>query len=768
MLRGAFLLLSLGLKAQPPWESLRIYLMRFTLIALGWSWLLGLRAEGSRELLAGNCNNHGYIQIWDNNDPLRDFATYNCPEYARLYIRVAEGERIYMGFHVIGPSNNNNIFTDVWMRLKDPNGNVVMGPIQLQPSMGPGWIDNCNQAILGPQPLVPGGYNPLVYNVPVGAGGNYYVEFAVNNDPNQRQSRMFRWFDITVARWNGAAWVERRGRVWSRKWDFSTRGANNTFVAKLYTYSKDSVVTAFDFNGMRPWGFEVSCNSFGASTVGTPQQRRRSDFRQNILNAGGIPAAPEYPVFLNDPDMEFYPTGIVASIDSFSVIPCTESSYCIYVSLSKPGQVSVTLNFTNPNRPPRSFLVDLNAGPNCIPWDGTDGNGVPVPNETVVNAVLDFYTGLTHLPLVDVEHHTNGFRIQLIRPTTRPNGTPLPPPKVYWDDVLLNDPGNALDALQNLGGCTPPPPPNNPSCHRWQNRGTNNANPEVVNTWWYTNTEQHTFVLNIDPDKWRVFSEIVSCGGPNGVEVHFWFWHEIPFSSVSWNVSTNPPGLLDPTASDTVLDTTDPNWTHAWLTFPYTGSGAGVTITFTVNATSQKYPYCRDEATLSCVVLPVVWAAELTGQVYPQYNELTWTVAAETGVVGYWVERGVNGNDFVPIQFVPAHGVHHPYRVRDDNPPAAPRWLYRLRIEEPGAPAVYSRTVELRPALLAVQVRVDPDARALVVSAPPGEKVPLEVYTLLGQLVWQMEAEAGIVPLPLPPGAYLLRTGTQTHRFFLP
>jgi hypothetical protein len=65
--------------------------------------LLGLMlGEGTRELMANNCNNHGYIQIWDNSDPLRNFATYNCPDYARLYIRAAAGERIYMGFHVNG------------------------------------------------------------------------------------------------------------------------------------------------------------------------------------------------------------------------------------------------------------------------------------------------------------------------------------------------------------------------------------------------------------------------------------------------------------------------------------------------------------------------------------------------------------------------------------------------------------------------------------------------------------------------------------------
>lgn len=724
---------------------------------VGLSW-----AEGTRELMNGNCANFGFIQIWDNNDPLRNFATYNCPEYARLYVRVAGGERIYMGFHVINPANGNPI-GDVYMRLKDPNGNVVFGPINLNNGMAAGWINTCAQAMAGPAALTPGGYNALVYNVPAGLGGNYYIEFAVNNNPTLYQVRQFRWFDVTVARWNGTQWVERRGRLWSRKWDFTTRGANNPFVGTLYTYSTDSVVTSFNFNGMRPWGFEVSCNSFGASNVGTPQQRRRSDYRQNILNAGGIPAAPEYPVFLNDPDPEFYPTGIVASVDSFSVIPCTEMSYCIYVSLSKPGQVSVTLTFPNTSYVPRTFIENLNAGPNCIPWDGTDGNGIPVANGTTVNAQLDFFTGLTHLPLVDVEHHNNGFRVFLVRPTTRPNGTPLPDPRVYWDDILLNDPVNSLDGVQNLTGCQPTPAL---GCHRWQNRGTNNANPEVINTWWYTNTEQHTFVLNIDPNKWRIFSEILNCGGPNGVQIHFWFWHEIPFSSVSWNISTNPPGLLGTPNPPTVDSTTDPNWTHVWVTYPIVGNGSNVTITFQVSAVSSKYPYCQGQATLSCTVLPVVWAQELEGRAYPGYNALYWATAVEEGIQGFWVERAVDNGPFETLRFIPSQGRGQAYHLRDDNPPPAARWWYRLRIEEAGLPPVYSRTVELLSQEQGPQITIAADARMLHLYSP--EPLLVEVYTLLGQQVWQAELTTGSYTLPLPSGAYLLRAGSVVRRFFLP
>lgn len=99
--------------------------------------LLGLIwAEGTRELRAGNCANFGAIQIWDNNDPQRNFATYNCPPYARLHVRVAAGERIYMGFNVINASNTE--VGDVWFRLRAPDGTLVLGPIRLRNTMGAG------------------------------------------------------------------------------------------------------------------------------------------------------------------------------------------------------------------------------------------------------------------------------------------------------------------------------------------------------------------------------------------------------------------------------------------------------------------------------------------------------------------------------------------------------------------------------------------------------------------------------------------------------
>lgn len=51
-----------------------------------------------------------------------------------------------------------------------------------------------------------------------------------------------------------------------------------------------------------------------------------------------------------------------------------------------------------------------------------------------------------------------------------------------------------------------------------------------------------------------------------------------------------------------------------------------------------------------------------------------------------------------------------------------PRWLYRLRMEEPGKAPYYSRTIELLPQAVQAQVQVDPAQRSLEVQRPLPEK----------------------------------------------
>ncbi len=54
---------------------------------------------------------------------------------------------------------------------------------------------------------------------------------------------------------------------------------------------------------------------------------------------------------------------------------------------------------------------------------------------------------------------------------------------MFWNDSLLSDPENSLDGVANLIGKTN-------AAHQWKNRGTNNANPEVIDTWFYSSIEK--------------------------------------------------------------------------------------------------------------------------------------------------------------------------------------------------------------------------------------------------------------------------------------
>ena len=438
-----------------------------------------LHAEGGVEMLKNDCNNFGYLQIWDNNDTTRPFATYNAPQDYRLNIRVNAGDTVYFGFGGTF-ANGGTAVSDVYARIKDPDGIIAFPAYQLSGGNNTvGYINGCSRMLTGP--FANGGYKPFMFRAT--KSGDYYVEFGINNDTLVKQKRVIPWYDVTVK--NGTI---KKGRLWSKAWDLTTNGSSNQFKADMYVYSEDSVVTRLDFNGIQPYGFIISCNSFGSTNVGTLLERRKSDYRQNVFDAGGIPGMPEYPIFVNDPDSTHFPSGQIGAVDSLVISGCNWGGNCINVYANKSGQAEVLLTF--PNGTDKRYLEEVVRGQNCIWWDGLDGNGSYLNTNDTVHISVKYTTGMTHLPLIDVENHLNGYSVNLVRPNKKIDGTLLPPPAIFWDDDLLSDPGNSLDSNANLIGCT-----TGGGCHRWQNRGTSNTNPEIINTWWYINLEQTTYTI---------------------------------------------------------------------------------------------------------------------------------------------------------------------------------------------------------------------------------------------------------------------------------
>lgn len=414
-------------------------------------------AEGTKEIRPLSTDN-GYVQIYDNNTTSRPFATYAATANERLYIHInTVGEKIYYGFQ-----QTNN---DVYCRIKDPNGNIVVAATVL-PSSGAGRITTHAQALLGPSALVAGGYNAKVYTTLT--TGDYYIEFNVGSgaSPNA-QKRVFDLFDITVS--NTAGTLAIPGRIWSKAWDFTTNSGTNSFVGKMYVYSNDGIVTKIDFNGVQPFGFVVSCNSTGCANTGNAVADRQS--------RTGNSTYAEFRLFLNDPDATSYPSGVLGQINS----PSTFSGcgpYCINVNVSAAGLIEVTINL---NLVPgyQSGTTDVYiaqnvsaAGTYCISWNGNDGLGNNVAALLSLPIHIDYKCGLTHLPLYDVENHTLGYKVTSIRPS-------IVQPKMFWDDSAL--PGGTIEST----GCSL-------VCHSWpvSNFGDN----RTINTWWYANTSQEDII----------------------------------------------------------------------------------------------------------------------------------------------------------------------------------------------------------------------------------------------------------------------------------
>lgn len=428
----------------------------FTYVILHVLSVITVLAEGTKELMPQSTD-HGVVQIFDRS---RLFMTYDAPKENRLNIHICKaGEIIYFGF--------NQPDKDVYFKLKSPDGTVVMGPTLL-PASGAGFITSYNQAVTGPSQLSAGGYSALSYTSLT--EGDYYIEFnPVSPTTKTDSKRYFDLFDITVADGN----IAKPGRLWSYTWDINTTAADYSFNGKMYVLSTDSIVTSIDFNGIQPFGATISANSKGCTSTGVAVNDR-------VSRVGNV-TYPEYKIFLNDPDPDCYPTGTFGNfLQKPFISGCDPDNRCINISVDKPGNIEVLLDINGQdgfqsNTTDRIISASVVKGQNCIKWNTRDGKGNIVPPGSPVEIEVSYGNGITHLPLYDVEHHRNGYIVDLVRPIG-------PKPQLFWDDSQLKG-GTALDGLANLTGCS-----NAGGCHQWKDRGTDdcqNECPETINTWWY-------------------------------------------------------------------------------------------------------------------------------------------------------------------------------------------------------------------------------------------------------------------------------------------
>lgn len=487
-----------------------------------------LFAEGTKQIMP-NSNAKAVLCInkWRN-----DFGFYGASKEFRLNISIANtSEKIRFGFGQVQDGSYSPV-SDLVYRIKDSTGAIVYGPFSV-PASGKGYIKTYAEAFTGP---FAGGYDYLEIQPLI--TGNYFMEFYYPPSYLDNDRHYLNFFDITVVDAVGSA-VE--GRVWSKAWQFGT--GDDLFYGKMMILSDDSIVTQVNCNGFHGGSFSFSSNMTGCSNT--------SDLSYNRKSTHGFHTYPQFKVFLNDPDNNLYPTqkatsGIILPVTATA--NCTTGGSDFGIKVEKDCIIKLLLE-TNPNPgvDPEDvqIIADLKANPggdgyNYITWDGNDNFGKPVTNGISLGYTVTNLSGLTHLPIYDIENNANGFIVNQIRPA----GGQL---KIYWDDSDIGGTSNTSTGCVSSGGC-----------HTWSNGfGDNNT----LNSWWFvtgSETAVFTFTTQRIPATLALSGNTVHCIGTVG-NLDFFVANDPNSTSYKWSYSGNGVTINE--------------------------SGTSATLSFTANAT---------------------------------------------------------------------------------------------------------------------------------------------------------------------------------------
>jgi hypothetical protein len=340
------------------------------------------------------------------------------------------------------------------MNIYDPSGNLIQ-TINLPSTAGsPGFISSWSTgyygAIVGGIPT--NGYTPLSFTPTT--NGDYYVSFYRSEDGGNThiaggESMLAKYFDLQVC--SGTTRVN--GRVHCNEWALSVFNPAKSDIqdplsptnAEFYGYTTDSVTIKVYFppTGYEPLSYIVAFNSFGCVNSGPWSTSRQSIVLQNLVApylTGG------YPVFLDAPDINVYPTSSIPSPPSLVdpvISGCPPGPYNIRFYAPQAGDFVLTLDLNGtpgyqPNTADRLIEIDGQVpGIVTYSWNGLDGLGNTVAANSKVPIVFSFRKGRINIPMYDDELNVEGFLVAGVAPLGAVSNNPT----LYWDDTQLYNVG---------------------------------------------------------------------------------------------------------------------------------------------------------------------------------------------------------------------------------------------------------------------------------------------------------------------------------------
>lgn len=518
--------------------------------------------------------------------------------------------------------------------------------------------------------------------------GDWHIEFT--DDPGfgipTTSSRCPYW-DISVVDISTPDNAVINGRLWSKQWGFRSGPGSQTdpgdFLAStFYVYTEpERVVTAIEVGDENDpgWGGDwlIACNSYGidqaaynAGNAGAARQSYDGDA------AGDFGSLDEFKIFLNDPEIIEFPSGVSQiTFTSVAIDYCNiGNSYITFVTnVASVGDITLDFPPLNNNGAedvtfPAQVII---AGGNSIAWDGLDGLGNTVAAGTTFDIELFVGASTVHFPMYDVEGVT-GMKARLVRPGT-PGYIGL-----YWDNsqVPAGNPSNPITEMANPGCVSSA----TTACDAY-----GNSNNITLNMWWNgLETTLSDQAQMPDPAQATLSAGFPTVCDSGGVVVILLSGSSTNVNVVEWTTSGtgtfNNPNVLNPTYTPSAADI------------------AAGSVTLTLG--SLACPNVSDDALVNTnnttCVLPII-LSHFSGSVDNCTVNLNWTTDTEDLFSHFLVQKSIDGTVFNTIKKVDSKGgenITARYSFTDKDQ-LAKRNYYRLGMVDNDGATAYSDIIQV-------------------------------------------------------------------------
>ncbi|MBD8488520.1 hypothetical protein IFO69_07185 [Echinicola sp. CAU 1574] len=622
-------------------------------------------------------------------------SDYN-PDH-RFFVYVKAGETVHWGFR----RNGGNYMKVSWYYDGNDTGFFPTGTTgsgrnlrnsEYYDAGSAAGIQGCpasaTEAANGPNTVNASGYNPFSFTNNTGEDRAFWAEISDDSGNILSGGLNISFWDVTVT---DASNNVKTGRLYCKFWSI-VNGLPGTVGTANTTAFHDGFgfyVPVDDTFGGDGDSYFVKHAQFPNSNGGyvnffANQDGPRNDTGSHVDNRKsieGVSTNYQYPLFLNDPDIEFWPTTEVPTAS-------LEITYQERVPTGNGGEAWVDIEISLPGIV--DVLIDLNGngvydtgvdivmsesydapGEYQVYWDGKDANENIIVSGSEIEVFAAVIFAPVHFPIYDMEQSL-GITITNVRPGDPEDNA------IYWDDSLIPRDGDSdfsdLGDEDEVSAVSLPVNVTGEAgdSHIWYADGDNGfSQNNTINTWaasYYAEVNESdgyrylTFQGNVYDDENGLDDELVSGPATIASGLYALIIDEMDKVVASAEVNSDGTYLIDrvPDGSyQVILSTTDAaegedspgpslpeNWENSGeqlgtVVGENLRGSDGVLETFSLNNTSVVN---ANFGLRTLSILPVQWESFYLN--YKNENvELSWSVGREWENSHYIIERSKDGQE---------------------------------------------------------------------------------------------------------------------------